>query len=191
MRESPSLDSPNTPGVIFNGMIHPLKPYAIRGVIWYQGESHNQNQAHLYGKQLEMLVTGIRSEWGDADLPFYFCQLANLGKPEEEPLEEKNNWLMVSDQIRLAADHIPHTGMVVLNDVGQPEDIHPRNKVDVGLQHMHCLRVPKHMAVHMLRECCIFFMKCLCIFFDDIGNTITVNLTMITVSDQQICSNSV
>jgi sialate O-acetylesterase len=134
MRELPSLDSPRTPGAIFNGMIHPLKPYAIRGVIWYQGESHNQIQAHLYGKQLEMLVTGIRSEWGDADLPFYFCQLANLGKHQEQPLEGKNNWLMVSDQIRLAADRIPHTGMVVLNDVGQPEDIHPRNKYDVGLR---------------------------------------------------------
>jgi sialate O-acetylesterase len=132
--QPPSLDSPGYPGTIFNGMIHPLKPYAMRGVIWYQGESHNQNRAHFYGQQLEMLVTGIRNEWGKEDLPFYFCQLANLRQPQEQPSAGKNNWLMISDQIRLAADRIPHTGMVVLNDVGQTGDIHPRNKYDVGLR---------------------------------------------------------
>ncbi|MEJ6571451.1 MAG: sialate O-acetylesterase [Akkermansiaceae bacterium] len=132
--QPPSLDTPSYPGTIFNGMIHPLAPYAMRGVIWYQGESHNQNRAHHYGKKLEMLVSGIRNEWGKEDLPFYFCQLANLREPQEQPFEGKNNWLMVSDQIRLAADRIPNTGMVVLNDVGQVGDIHPRNKYDVGLR---------------------------------------------------------
>jgi sialate O-acetylesterase len=132
--QPPSLNTPGYPGTIFNGMIHPLKPYAMRGVIWYQGESHNQNRAHFYGQQLEMLVTGIRNEWANEDLPFYFCQLANLRQPQEQPSAGKNNWLMISDQIRLAADRIRHTGMVVLNDVDQTGDIHPRNKYDVGLR---------------------------------------------------------
>ncbi|MGB6222930.1 sialate O-acetylesterase [Haloferula sp.] len=130
----PTADSPSRPGTIFNGMIHPLVPYAISGVIWYQGESHNQNHAHQYGAMLEMLVSGIRKEWGLAALPFYFCQLANHWTSKEEPINEKNNWLTISNQIRLASTSIPNTGMAVLNDVGQEKDIHPRNKYDVGLR---------------------------------------------------------
>lgn len=131
---SPNENTPGNPGTIFNGMIHPLVPYTIRGALWYQGESHNQNHADKYGAKLDLLVSGIRKKWGIADLPFYFCQLANYRTPEEEPVTEKNNWVTISNQLRLASSSIPHTGMAVLNDIGQEKDIHPRNKYDVGLR---------------------------------------------------------
>lgn len=134
MNGRPTLDAPVYPGTIFNGMIHPLVPYAIKGVIWYQGESHNQNRAHEYGAKLELLVAGIRNEWRTEDLPFYFCQLANHRVSETEPITQKSNWVTVSNQIRLVSSKVPHAGMAVLNDVGQTGDIHPRNKYDVGVR---------------------------------------------------------
>jgi sialate O-acetylesterase len=129
---NPSDVIPSFPGAIYNGMIHPLVPYAIRGVLWYQGESHNRSNPKAYGHLMEMLVSGLRAEWGQGEFPFYYCQLANLMAPASEPLKETPTMVEICNQQRLAMKRIPNAGMAVLNDIGQTADIHPKNKLDVG-----------------------------------------------------------
>jgi hypothetical protein len=121
------------PSGIYNGMIHPLVPYAMRGVVWYQGESHNQNHPEWYLSSMESWVAALRSDWGQGDFPFYYCQLANHSEPLTEPTTPPASWVIISNQQRLALS-ITNTGMAVLNDVGQINDIHPKNKLDVGLR---------------------------------------------------------
>lgn len=122
------------PSEIYNGKIHPLVPYAMRGVVWYQGESHNQNHPEYYLGQMESWVAALRTEWGQGDFPFYYCQLANISEPLTEPTTPPASWVIISNQQRLALNSITNTGMAVLNDVGQVIDIHPKNKLDVGLR---------------------------------------------------------
>ncbi|HAV13134.1 MAG TPA: 9-O-acetylesterase [Opitutae bacterium] len=130
---APSLRSPGLPTSLYNGMIHPLVPYAMRGAIWYQGEANTRTIPEKYGALLNTLVKGWRQEWQQGDFPFYFCQLAAYTAPLSDPLQNKDPWVTVCHQMFLSTN-IPNTGMVVLNDVGQVKDIHPRNKVDVGLR---------------------------------------------------------
>jgi sialate O-acetylesterase len=125
----PELMGPNnvqSATALFNGMIHPLIPYTIRGAIWYQGEA-NVGEGMLYTERMKGLITGWRSLWGEGDFPFYFVQLApyNYGnKPENLP----RSW-----EAQAAAEkQIPNTGMVVVNDIGNIKDIHPKNKQEVG-----------------------------------------------------------
>ncbi|HAV13989.1 MAG TPA: 9-O-acetylesterase, partial [Opitutae bacterium] len=130
---NPSVITPNIRGVIYNGMIHPLAPYALRGMLWYQGESHSRSNPQSYGYLMELLITGLRAEWGQGDFPVYYCQLAGFMKPESEPLQETPSMVVICNQQRLSMK-IPNTGMAVLNDVGQATDYHPKNKLDVGLR---------------------------------------------------------
>jgi sialate O-acetylesterase len=115
-----------SPTALFNGMIHPLIPFAIRGAIWYQGEA-NVGEGMLYTERMKGLIGGWRSLWGEGDFPFYFVQLApfNYGnKPENLP----RSW-----EAQAAAEkQIANTGMVVVNDIGNIADIHPKNKQEVG-----------------------------------------------------------
>lgn len=112
------------PAGLFNGMIHPACPAAIAGVIWYQGES-NAGQANEYSLLFKTLITSWREQFKQANLPFYWVQLANF---KERP---NTDW----PALREAQDHalqLPHTGQVVTLDVGDVNDIHPRNKQSVG-----------------------------------------------------------
>jgi sialate O-acetylesterase len=111
---------------LFQGMIAPLIPYAIRGAIWYQGES-NRDQGALYAHRMQALIRGWRAVWGQGDFPFYFVQIApfKYDAPMGRSLPEL--W-----RGQLAATREPNTGMVVINDIGNPNDIHPGNKRDVG-----------------------------------------------------------
>jgi sialate O-acetylesterase len=115
-----------SPTALFNGMIHPLIPFAIRGAIWYQGEA-NVGEGMLYAERMKGLIGGWRSLWGEGDFPFYFVQLApfNYGnKPQNLP----RSW-----EAQAAAEkQIPNTGMIVVNDIGNIKDIHPKNKQEVG-----------------------------------------------------------
>lgn len=130
------LKHPNTnrriPSSMYNAMHSPVVPYAIKGAIWYQGEANaNSGQfAETYATQFKELVTTWRREWQQPELPIYSVQLANFGK---NPVSEKlnNTWSHVRNQQRLAMS-IPHTGMAVTIDIGQADDIHPKNKIDVG-----------------------------------------------------------
>jgi len=118
------------PGVLFNGMIAPLLPFAIRGVIWYQGES-NADRAAQYRDLFQVLIRSWRRAWGQGDFPFYFVQLANYMARQEQPTESQWAELREAQTLALA---LPNTGMAVAIDIGEAEDIHPRNKMDVGLR---------------------------------------------------------
>jgi sialate O-acetylesterase len=131
--EPPQLPNQNSPYALFNSMIAPLIPYAIRGVIWYQGES-NTDMPHLYRKRFPMLIQNWRNVWAKPDLPFLFVQLANY-----EPVlsSGKNGWAELREAQFLALKE-PNTAMVVAIDIGDPIDVHPRNKQEVGKRLARC-----------------------------------------------------
>ena len=115
------------PTVIYNAMIAPIVPLAIRGVIWYQGEA-NLLDGKRYADKMQALVEGWRTVFGQQELPFYFVQLApfnyNFGDPTLLPV-------LWETQAQMAKT-IPNTGMAVINDIGDLNDIHPREKEPVG-----------------------------------------------------------
>ncbi len=114
-----------TPLALYNGMIHPLVPYGIRGAIWYQGESNN-GEGMLYRDKMEALIRGWRDVWEREDLPFYYVQLAPYTYGGD-PTRLAAIW-----EAQTAALSIPNTGMAVTVDIGNVKDIHPKNKQDVG-----------------------------------------------------------
>lgn len=123
-----SNDGPNRPAVLFNAMIHPFIQYSIRGAIWYQGES-NAQRAHQYRTLFPAMVTDWRAKWKQGDFPFYFVQLANYMKPAVKPVASA--WAELRDA-QLQTLVLPQTGMAVAIDLGDAEDIHPKNKQEVG-----------------------------------------------------------
>jgi len=115
------------PSVLYNAMIAPLMPYSIRGVIWYQGES-NAERPYQYRKLFPAMIKNWRDDWGQGDFPFYYVQIA--------PFSYKN-WSrpIYTPELReaqLMALSLPNTGMAVTMDIGDLNDVHPRNKQDVG-----------------------------------------------------------
>lgn len=116
----------SVPSVLYNGMIAPLIPYAIRGVIWYQGES-NVGRGKQYETLFPTLIRSWRSKWGLGDFPFYFVQIAPFKYAESEPSPAAE----LRDAQRQTLS-LPNTGMVVTSDIGDPDNIHPANKQDVG-----------------------------------------------------------
>lgn len=132
MQQSPAL-STSIPGTLYNAMIHPVIPYGIKGAIWYQGESNRRNNWDKYARHIDALITGWRKAWGQDDFPLYYCQLAGYKEPVEGPevLTDYEGWVIVCDQMRRALS-VKNTGMAVLNDIGEANDIHPRNKIDAG-----------------------------------------------------------
>ncbi|MEI7908703.1 MAG: sialate O-acetylesterase [Verrucomicrobiota bacterium] len=118
----------HNPSVLHNGMIAPLVPYGIRGVIWYQGES-NLNTRKLYPDLQEALIGDWRQQWNDPALPFYFVQLAAYKAPAAQP---SGGQLPEMREAQAKALALPHTGMAVTIDIGDEKDVHPRNKLDVG-----------------------------------------------------------
>jgi sialate O-acetylesterase len=122
--------NPNTPTVLFNGMIHPLLPYGIRGAIWYQGES-NAARGKEYQTLFPAMITDWREHWGQGDFPFYFVQLANFQAGADAGFDSQWSELREAQTMTLA---LPNTGMAVIIDIGESTDIHPKNKQDVGLR---------------------------------------------------------
>ena len=116
------------PGGLFNGMISPLTPYTIKGVIWYQGES-NVSRAVEHRTLFPALLKNWRDKWQLGTLPFLYVQLPNYHEPQTEPSE--SSWAMFRES-QLKALSQPNTGMAVTIDVGEWNDIHPLNKKDVG-----------------------------------------------------------
>ncbi len=114
---------------IYSGMIEPLIPFRIRGAIWYQGES-NVERAEQYLILLPTMIKAWRERWGFGDFPFGIIQLPNYRRIEDEPTDDA--WSHLREAQRLAALNTPKTGLIVTIDIGEANDIHPRNKLDVG-----------------------------------------------------------
>jgi len=124
----PGPKHPHRPASLYNGMIAPLIPYAIKGAIWYQGES-NANRAYQYRKLFPAMIQNWRQSWRQGDFPFLFVQLANFQKRQPQPTESAWAELREAQLMTLA---LPKTAMAVAIDIGEADDIHPKNKQDVG-----------------------------------------------------------
>jgi sialate O-acetylesterase len=123
--------NPNTyPTLLYNAMIHPLIPFAIKGALWYQGEN-NAGRAYQYRKAFPLLIEDWRKRWG-RDFPFYFVQLATFNAANGDS-KKGSSWAELREAQTMTLK-LPHTGMAVTTDLGDPNDIHPRNKQDVGLR---------------------------------------------------------
>ena len=121
-------NSSGAPTGLYNAMIHPLIPFAVRGATWYQGES-NGGEGMSYFEKKKALIGGWRELWG-YDLSFYYVQLANFQRPNPNPAGG-DGWARVRDA-QTAVLSVPKTGMAVIIDIGMARDIHPKNKQDVG-----------------------------------------------------------
>jgi len=118
------------PSLCYNAMIHPIVPYGIRGVLWYQGES-NAGRAYQYRKAMPLLIADWRKKFGKPDMPFYYVQLATYTTYGNS--NEGCDWAELREAQALTLS-VPNTGMVVTTDVGDPTDIHPTNKQTVGIR---------------------------------------------------------
>lgn len=132
MKEIPPLpwlytDNSSNPTSLYNAMIHPLIPYTIKGAIWYQGEA-NEARGYQYRTLFPLLINDWRTQWG-INFPFYFVQLANFRQAKEQPSE--SDWAEVREA-QLGALRLENTGMVVTIDIGDANDVHPKNKQEVG-----------------------------------------------------------
>lgn len=119
------------PAALYNGMIHPFVGYTMRGAIWYQGEANAKSPetASAYGKLFPLMINDWRGRWKD-DFSFMWVQLANYRKPAAEP-GAVDHWAHLQDEQRKSLS-LKKTGMAVANDIGSANDIHPRNKKEVG-----------------------------------------------------------
>ena len=124
-------DKNQHPTLLYNRMIHPLQPYAIRGVIWYQGESNANTVADAltYRSQFPALIQQWRRQWQAPDLPFLWVQLANFSSGVDQG--DQSPWAVLRES-QSATLSRPATAQVVTIDIGNPTDIHPLNKQDVG-----------------------------------------------------------
>ena len=133
------------PAHIYNAMIHPIRPYGIRGMIWYQGERNSKNapQAQHYRPQIARLIRYYRSSWHEEsggnvaeDFPFQFTQLPSWNPPQTEPVEGINSpWAVNREAMRLASREVSKAGMVVTIDTGDAVELHPKNKQPIGIRH--------------------------------------------------------
>lgn len=132
--EFPSLPAANRPGAntrpgtLYNAMIHPMKNLAVTGAIWYQGES-NAGRAEQYRTLFPNMIESWRAAFDNPGMPFYFVQLANFMPRTDQP--QDSAWAELRDAQTVTLE-LPNTGMATILDVGEANDIHPRNKHDVG-----------------------------------------------------------
>ncbi|MGZ3929402.1 MAG: sialate O-acetylesterase [Mucilaginibacter sp.] len=136
-RDMPDLGKPyhfdflpnNTAFTLYNAMIHPLIPFAMSGVIWYQGEA-NTERAYQYRTSFPLMITDWRSKW-KKEFPFLFVQLASFGGMQSS--DQGSDWAELREAQTLTLQ-LPNTGMAVTTDISEPNNIHPRDKADVGLR---------------------------------------------------------
>jgi len=122
-------NNPNVPTVLYNGMIAPLVPLAIRGAIWYQGES-NADRAKQYQRLMPTLIKDWRKQWNQGDFPFFIVQLANYMEAPKDPSDI--GWAPLREAQTLTTKKVKNTGLAVAIDIGDAGDIHPKDKQNVG-----------------------------------------------------------
>jgi sialate O-acetylesterase len=122
--------APNTPTVLYNGMIAPLIPYGIKGAIWYQGEA-NAGNGPEYQVLFPRMISDWRAKWKEGDFPFLYVQLANFMAAQTKPSE--GGWAYLREA-QLKTLSLSKTGMAVAIDIGDGPNIHPKDKLDVGLR---------------------------------------------------------
>jgi sialate O-acetylesterase len=115
------------PGELFNSMVYPLTPFPIKGVIWYQGESNSikKRAPYLYNRVFETMIRDWRLRWDQGNFPFLFTQISNFTSDDTE------DWPAIREGQRKTLE-LRNTGMAVTVDIGNPDDVHPLNKLDVG-----------------------------------------------------------
>ena len=121
-------NNPNQVDVLYNGMIAPLEPFALKGAIWYQGES-NEGDPAQYARLLPTMIRDWRGKFGEP-LPFYIVQLAGFKAPDDAPSNDA--WPRLRAAQMLTAQTVPNTGIAITTDIGDEKDIHPKDKQDVG-----------------------------------------------------------
>lgn len=117
------------PSLLFNAMLYPLMQYSIKGAIWYQGES-NAGRAYQYRTAFPLMISDWRQHFKQGNFPFLFVQLATFGSAAANS-KNGSNWAELREAQAMALN-LPHTGMAITTDIGNPADIHPKNKQDVG-----------------------------------------------------------
>jgi len=125
-------DAESLPTILNNGMIAPIIPYAIKGVIWYQGEANGGNPK-LYETLFPVMITDWRTRWGEGDFPFLWVQLANFRPRNPDPTQTIDGWPGLREA-QSKTLKLPNTGQAVIIDIGLPNDIHPKDKMDVGIR---------------------------------------------------------
>ncbi|MEM8678643.1 MAG: sialate O-acetylesterase [Planctomycetota bacterium] len=128
-RPGNKLSGQHRPGNLYNGMLHPLIGFTLRGVIWYQGES-NAGRAYQYRELFPLMIQNWREEWNQGDFPFYWVQLADFKR--ETPQPQDSSWAELREAQTMTMDRLPQTGQAVIIDLGEGNDIHPRNKQEVA-----------------------------------------------------------
>lgn len=126
-----ALSGNHRPGNIYNGVLKSHLGYGIRGSIWYQGES-NASRAYQYRDLFPLMISSWRDEWGQGDFPFYWVQLADFMQEKPEPAESA--WAELREAQTMTMAKLDHTGEAVIIDIGEGKDIHPKNKVEVGMR---------------------------------------------------------
>ncbi|HEX3726182.1 MAG TPA: sialate O-acetylesterase [Pirellulales bacterium] len=127
--ELKNMTKPQNATTLYNAMIAPLAPFAIKGAIWYQGES-NAGRAYQYRTLLPAMIKNWRDTFGQGDFPFLIVQIAPYEAIVHEP--QDSAWAEIRDAQRYVVEHVPNTALVVTTDVGDEKDIHPRRKEPVG-----------------------------------------------------------
>lgn len=117
------------PGNLYNGRSKPIMPMAMRGVIWYQGET-NTGRAYQYRDMFPLMIQNWRQDWGIGDFPFYWVQLADF--QPEKPVPGDSTWAELREAQTLTMKAVPNSGQAVIDDVGEGNDIHPKQKLTVG-----------------------------------------------------------
>ena len=122
---------PNSyPSLLYNAMIHPITGLGIKGVIWYQGEN-NASRAYEYRWAMPLLIKDWRRRWNMGEFPFYFVQLSSFDYGGGDS-NNGSSWAELREAQSMTLDSVACTGMAVTTDIGNPKDIHPTNKLDVG-----------------------------------------------------------
>ncbi len=128
-KKANQLAGNHRPANLYHARLGPILGYAIRGAIWYQGES-NAGRAYQYREMFPLMIQSWREDWDQGDFPFYWVQLADFMAEKLEPAESE--WAELREAQTMTQDRLPNTGQAVIIDTGEASDIHPRNKLEVA-----------------------------------------------------------